>query len=250
MPDRTEHNHRPLWQLAVVLLLGVALAAGFVSLGVWQVQRLAWKRDLIERVENRVSSAPVAWTDVTGLPPDALEYRPVTVTGEFDHSVETLVQAVTEQGGGFWVLTPLRTDGRETVLINRGFVPSELRDPSARPEGQVTGEVTVTGLARLTEPDGAFLRENDHQADRWFSRDIAAIADAKALPNVAGFFVDADATPQPGGYPVGGLTVVQFRNAHLSYALTWFALAGMVIFGIVLLLRHENRARRQISSEG
>ena len=97
--------------------------------------------------------------------------------------------------------------------------------------------MTVTGLLRASEPGGGFLRANDPARDRWYSRDVAAIARARGLGEVAPFFIDADATPNPGGYPVGGLTVVAFRNDHLVYALTWFGLAGLSLFGVLLLGR-------------
>ncbi|MET0271314.1 MAG: SURF1 family cytochrome oxidase biogenesis protein, partial [Sphingomonas sp.] len=72
-------------------------------------------------------------------------------------------------------------------------------------------------------------------------RDVRAIARARRVGPVAPFFVDADAAPNPGGWPVGGLTVVAFRNSHLVYALTWFALAGLSLFGAVLTLRSRTR---------
>lgn len=168
-------------------------------------------------------------------------YRHVRARGVFDHGAEALVQAVTERGAGFWVLTPLRT-AQGIVLVNRGFVPENLRDPSRRAAGQVQGPVTVTGLLRMTEPRGAFLRSNDPAGNRWYSRDVAAIAGARHLGPVAPFFIDADAALNPGGYPVGGLTVVRFRNNHLVYALTWFALAGLCIAAFRLLLRGREAA--------
>ncbi|RYD42410.1 MAG: SURF1 family protein, partial [Sphingomonadales bacterium] len=125
--------------------------------------------------------------------------------------------------------TPLETP-RFTLLVNRGFVPKDRRDAKVRAVGNVVGVVTVTGLLRLTEPEGAFLRSNDPAADRWFSRDVAAIAKARGLRNAAPYFVDADARPNPGGYPVGGLTVVRFPDNHLVYALTWFALCALSLF--------------------
>ena len=160
--------------------------------------------------------------------------------GAFDHNRETLVQAVTERGAGFWVLTPLRTR-QGTVLVNRGFVPTELRDPATRAAGQAGDIVTVTGLLRANEPGGGFLRSNDPAGDRWYSRDVPAIARARGLGAVAPFFVDADATPNPGGYPLGGLTVVRFRNSHLVYAITWFALALLSVAAAVLVLRTTAR---------
>ena len=119
-----------------------------------------------------------------------------------------------------------------TVLVNRGFVPPDRRDPATRDAPQ--GDVTITGLLRVSEPGGAFLRNNDPASDRWFSRDVTAIAAAKNLSPTAPFFLDAER----GGdaYPIGGLTVLTFSNNHLIYALTWFALSAMLIaaFGYVL----------------
>ena len=214
---------------------GVAVAAVlaaialFLGLGVWQVQRLFWKLDLIERVDARLAAAPVAapgpdaWD---GLTRDADEYARVTATGNFLHEREVRTLAVTGRGSGYWVMTPL-VGSDFTVLVNRGFVPQDRRDPETREDGQVPGRVTVSGLLRLSEPGGGFLRANDPGAGRWYSRDVAAIAAAKGLKEpVAPYFIDADATPNPGGLPVGGLTVVHFRNTHLAYALTWFALAA------------------------
>lgn len=232
---------RPLWQVGVALAIGVALAAGFAALGVWQVQRLGWKQDLIARVDARVHAAPVPWTDIISLAPEDQEYRRVSVTGRFDHGAETLVKAVTERGGGYWVLTPLQAEDGQTILINRGFVPPERADPQTRQSAD--GIVTVTGLARLSEPGGAFLRANDPAGNRWYSRDVQAVAAASGLTNVAAFFIDADATPMPGGYPVGGLTVIAFRNTHLAYALTWFGLAAMSAGGVLMIARQERRAR-------
>ena len=194
----------------------------------WQVERLAWKRALIAQVDARLHAAPAAasWSAIG--PQDA--YRRVRVAGTFDHRAETLVQAVTAEGAGFWVVTPLRT-AQGVVLVNRGFVPAERHAPATRAAGQITGPVTITGLLRVTEPGGAFLRSNDPAANRWYSRDVAAIARARDLTQVAPYFIDADATPNPGGYPVGGLTVVKFSNNHLAYALTWFGLALLCLFG-------------------
>lgn len=220
--------------LLALCLLGTLL---FTALGIWQVERRAWKLDLIARVNARVNAAPVPlpsrerWAALGG--PQA-EYRHVQVRGTFLHEKETLVDALTELGPGAWVLTPLRTsDG--FILVSRGFVPPQLEEQATRLAGQLRGEVRVTGLLRLSEPHGRFLRPNQPQQDRWFSRDVAAIAHARGLPDVAPFFIDADATPNPGGYPIGGLTVIRFRNTHLLYALTWFGLAALCVTGLVLI---------------
>lgn len=223
------------------LALCVGLALAFGALGLWQLERRAWKLDLIQRVTARLQAPPgplpprAAWAAVEAQR-DA--YRRVRVAGVLQNDQETYVQAVTELGPGWWVMTPLRTD-QGVVLINRGFVPPERKAASTRPAAAPTGHVAITGLLRMSEPHGGFLRANDPRGGRWYSRDVAAIAQARHLQDAAPFFIDADATPNPGGYPVGGLTVVKFRNAHLAYALTWFALSGLSAFGALVVLRRK-----------
>ena len=237
----TPAQGRPPWQTGLALALAASLMIAFAALGIWQLQRLSWKLDLIAQVEARVHAAPESLQTLLARAPEDRAYRRVTVQGQFNHDAETRVQAVTELGGGYWVLTPLTTPEGQVLLVNRGFVPAERADPQTRPQGQVTGPVSVTGLVRLTEPGGAFLRSNDPAANRWYSRDVQAIAAARGLGQVAPVFLDADAAPVPGGVPVGGLTVIAFRNTHLIYALTWFALAGIAAAGVVLL-RRDRRA--------
>lgn len=215
-----------------------AAAALFVALGVWQVERRIWKLDLIAAVGRRIHAtsqpapSPPAWP---ALSAQAAAYTRVHASGSFLNDRETLVQAVTELGPGFWLLVPLRTDEGWTVLVNRGFVPPDRAAAETRRPKTSAGGVTVTGLLRAPEPGGAFLRSNDPAADRWFSRDVPAIAAARGLGPVAPYFIDVDATPNPGGYPVGGLTVVAFRNSHLVYALTWFGLAALCLGGLWIL---------------
>lgn len=211
----------------------------FAGLGIWQVERLQWKLDLIDRVERRIAARPMPLPGRAAWPKLAerdSEYTKVVVTGTFDHARETLVEALTVRGPGFWVMTPLRTTSG-TVLVNRGFVPPDRRWPERRMAGQVTGPVRVQGLVRPSEPGGRFLRTNQPDVDRWYSRDVTAIAARHDLGSVAPFFIDADAAPNPGGFPIGGMTVVQFRNAHLVYALTWFGLAALSLFGLAMVVR-------------
>ncbi|WP_290690842.1 MULTISPECIES: SURF1 family protein [unclassified Haematobacter] len=244
----TERAPRSPLRMGVIAAIGLVLTVCLLALGWWQVERRAWKHDLVARVDARIHAAPVAAPGPEAWPvgADTDEYRRVTVTGTFDHSRETLVQALTALGGGFWVMTPLATDQGFTVVVNRGFVPSDRRDEASREQGEIAGRTTVTGLLRLTEPGGGFLRSNDPAGDRWYSRDVSAIAAARSLSGtVAPYFIDADATPNPGGLPVGGLTVVRFPDNHLSYALTWFALAIGMAGCTIFVLRHEAGRRRR-----
>jgi len=249
--------------VAAWLVLAFLAFAGFVALGNWQVDRLAWKRDLMARVDARVHAVAVAppgrdeWPQVSAARD---EYRRVRATGVFLHDRETLVQAATELGGGFWVLTPLRMTTGDMVLVNRGFVPAERRDRAARKQDEPQGEVTVSGLLRITEPGGAFLRDNDPASDRWHSRDVAAIAQARGLADAAPYFIDAEAgapssrsgpdtSQAPSGeaaWPRGGLTVIAFHNSHLIYAVTWYGLALMVAGAVWYAGREEFRLRRRL----
>lgn len=238
--------------LAVLAACGIA---GLCALGVWQLERRVWKLDLIARVEARVHAAPVAapgpaaWPSVTAKRD---EYRRVRVSGRYLNDRETLVKAVTDLGQGFWVVTPLQTGDGDTILVNRGFVPPERRDPASRPAGQVGGQTVVTGLLRMTEPGGAFLRSNDPADNRWYSRDVQAIAAARGLRRVAPFFIDAEgpgaamsaAAVSGAAWPRGGLTVIRFPNNHLVYALTWFGLALMLAGASARVAREEWRLRR------
>ncbi|HKT77213.1 MAG TPA: SURF1 family protein [Sphingobium sp.] len=219
-------------------LTAVLLVAGFVSLGLWQVHRLAWKRDLIHKVETRIHALPIP-APRTAQPNDV--YLRVTASGTFLNDKATLVQAVTDRGAGFWVMTPLATTDGFTLMINRGFVPAGNRDRYARPAGRAK----VAGLLRLSEPGGGFLRANDPAAHRWYSRDVAAMAAAQHVPSpIANYFVDAEAGASSDALPIGGLTVLNFPNSHLSYALTWFALAAMTAGAYMFLMRYEWQQRR------
>jgi len=231
--------------LAVAALLLIVLFAG---LGTWQVFRLQWKLDLIARVDARVHAAPAPppsrdrWAGITSA---SDEYRRIRLHGTYLYDLTTPVQALTEEGSGYWLLTPLCTADGTIILVNRGFIPAELgartRYTAARAQGNpcagaAGSAVDVAGLLRTSEHDGTFTRTNDPVAGRWYTRDVAAIAAARGLAAVpvAPFFVDAAAGQNPSGspdQPVGGLTVVNFHNSHLVYAFTWYALALMVAAG-------------------
>ena len=211
----------------------------FAGLGIWQIERRSWKLDLIARVEVRIHGAPVAapgpveWTRIGATTDD---YRRVELHGRYLDAPDTLTMAVTERGPGFWVHAPFRSDAGFTVLVNRGFVPENRRGPGER-RATEDKDTKVVGLLRLSEPGGGFLRSNDPAAGRWYSRDVAAIAAAGRLGEVAPYFVDADAASEPGPLPQGGMTQVSFRNTHLIYALTWFCLALMSAGAAVFLVR-------------
>ena len=235
---------RPAWRV----LLAPGLAAGIgvailIGLGCWQIERMGAKQRLIARVEQRAYQAPqpappeAAWA---GLHPKTYDYARVQLAGTFRHDKEAHVHGLLSRGGGrdavqgYYILTPLTQREGTTVIVNRGFVPTERVDPATRPEGQIAGEQTITGLMRAPQPRGWFIPADDPAHNDWFTRDARAIGAALGLDRVAPFTVDADGMPNPGGLPLGGTTVLTFRDNHLQYALTWFALAlgliGVFIF--------------------
>ncbi|MBN9888878.1 SURF1 family protein [Salipiger abyssi] len=229
-------------RLILAGLVAALLFAGFSGLGIWQIRRLHWKRDLIERVDARVHAAPVAapgpdnWP---GIKAARDEYRRVTLSGRFLNDEEVLIYTPSDYGPADWVLTPLRRDDGSIVMVNRGLVPQALAE--AGQFDRDAGRVTVTGLLRISEDEGwLFSRANDPENQRWYRRDIDSITQAKGFATAAPYFVDAE-LGDPQRWPRGGQTVVRFRNAHLSYALTWFALAALTLAGFALLLRQDVR---------
>ncbi|MDL2400254.1 SURF1 family protein [Rhizobium mayense] len=247
--DTPSEKSRSTLTLAVWVILLLLLTAALIALGTWQVKRLSWKLDLIARVDARVHAppspapGPAEWPSIDAA---GYEYKHVRATGTFLNDKETQVYASTELGPGYWVLTPLRAGDGTIVVINRGFVPTDKRNPSTRPAGQLASETTVTGLLRINEPKGTLLRSNVPAQERWYSRDVTAIAEARGLQNVAPYFIDADDAKNPGDLPVGGLTQIVFPNNHLVYAITWYGLAVMT-FGLAAYLVCFERRRAKAS---
>ena len=245
-------------------LLLLTLLAGFfflvfAALGSWQVYRLQWKLDLIAKVDARVHAAPVAapgpheWQQVSA---ERDEYRRVSLSGRYLYSQTVAVQASTDLGSGSWLLTPLQLADGTLVLVNRGFVnvsPLKL-DANGLADAPAGQSTQVVGLLRMSEQGGGFLRSNDAAQNRWYSRDVKAIAQARGLSGVAPSFVDADkpsaeanaAVAPDAQKPVGGLTVIAFHNSHLVYAMTWYALALMSLGAGYWVIRDERRWRQRI----
>jgi surfeit locus 1 family protein len=216
-----------LWPgAAAFVALAILLALGF-----WQLERKAWKEDLIARIAERAHGEPAA------LPAPATfdqwsarddEFRRVRATGTFLHEFETPVHGLAPglRGApqqGYYLFTPLRLPSGAAVMVNRGFVPTGLRDPALRPGSQPAGEVTVTGLLRAPEQPTLFTPEDRPQEGQWFTRDPRRLASARGF-SVAPFYLEAEAG-KPGDWPQGGRFRLDLPNNHLGYAVTWFGIA-------------------------
>ena len=218
-----------LWP-AVMTVAGVAL---LISLGNWQMRRLAWKEGLIAAITERAHAEPIPIAEAERRGGD-VEYLRVKAAGRLLNDRELDFYAFDEQAGPGWhIVTPLRLADGSVVFVNRGFVPDELKDATKRAKGEPSGEVEIVGLARKPETPGAFTPANDPRKNVWYWRDISAMA-AAAVPGdkarVAPFVVDAELEPRPaGGWPRGGVTRLELPNRHLEYALTWYGLAAALL---------------------
>jgi surfeit locus 1 family protein len=216
-----------------------------LALGSWQIERLFWKERLISQREAAVAAAPIpvpqSFEQARGM-----EFRHVADEGVFLHDKEIFLGATSEAGGqGYQVLTPLLEPSGRAVFVNRGYIPAELKDPAKRAAGRIGGTVRLQGLLRLP-PEGRpvwFLPDNRPDLNYWFWVDLPAMSAAHHLDRVAPFYIDADATPNPGGWPKGGVTRLALPNNHLQYAITWFSLAVALIVIYVLYHRRNQGGR-------
>jgi surfeit locus 1 family protein len=231
-------THRSLLWPTIWAALGLLL---LLYLGTWQVQRLAWKEGLIAERNATLTAAPVALPKTLDEA-RALEFHPVRAEGEFLNDHELYLNAQALKGDqGFHIVTPFRLTDGKIVFIDRGFVPTDHKDPASRAAGQIAGTTTVTGLLRLPEPPGTFTPANEVAKNSWFSIDLPAMAQAAGVGAAQPFYIDADKTPNPGGWPQGGQTITDLPNNHLQYALTWYALAVALI---AIYIRFAIRRRR------
>jgi surfeit locus 1 family protein len=217
-----------------------------IGLSIWQVERLQWKEGLIAERTARTTAEPIALPP-TGTDLATLEFRKVAVTGSFDHAHEFYLAARSQNGNvGYWVVTPLKTDAGETVLIERGWVPENKKRPETRPEGQVGGTVTLDGFIRLPQVKSYFQPDNEPAKNVWFYLDPAQMAGFAAIPMRTDLYLDADLAPNPGGFPIGGQTRINLPNDHLQYAITWalLALSLAVVYVIFHLKLERERGHR------
>jgi surfeit locus 1 family protein len=218
--------------------LVLAAFAVLVGLGVWQLKRLGWKEALIAQIEARTKAPPITLAQAEALVRDGRDasYYRVTLDGRFHHAKELYLYAVSDGRVGWHVITPLETADGEMVLVDRGFVPDQFKDPATRASGQVENVVALTGIARAPDQQSLFTPDNEPKANRWFWRDLPSMARAMfpdGTIEVAPFFLEAEKGAVPGGWPEGGQTRLDIPNNHLQYAVTWFLLAAalLVIYG-------------------
>ena len=234
---------RPLLWPTVWTVPALALLIG---LGVWQLERREWKLALIADITAELKKPPVQMDtlEAAAKAGEKVAYHPVIVSGRLDNAHELYLYVAAPEDGsggppGYHVITPLLRVSGPTVLVDRGYVPETLKAPDMRVAGQIADLVTIRGVARQSSPPGLFTPAPEIAQRVWHSRDLATMAKALGPDPVAPFFVEADATENPGGWPRGGQTRVTLRNEHLTYALTWFGLAATLL-GVYLVYHRRN----------
>ncbi len=214
--------------LALVILLG---------LGSWQVDRLFWKQNLIAERQAHASEPPIAVpTDVA--PDPAMAFRAAYADGHFLNDQEMYLMARTRRGNiGFHLITPLEQEDGRIILVNRGWVPQDYRDPSTRPDSLIEGNVRVTGVLRLPQTRHWVQPENEPLENQWFFVDVDAMAEDSGADLASRYYLELDETEIPGGLPIGGQAKIDLPNNHLQYAITWYSLALSLI--VIFIMYHR-----------
>ena len=231
----------------VFALVGIAILVG---LGIWQLDRKVWKENLIAAMTERLNREPAdlpprdRWAQ---LDQQKEEFARVGFPAEFLPGQEALVYSAGSafrpdvQGPGYWVFAPARLAGGSIVIVDRGFVPLDRKDPASRAQGEPKGSVDIVGIVRWPETRGMFTPADEPQNNVWYVRDVAAIAAAKKWPLAAPFYIDQESPVPPGGLPLPGKLQVNLPDNHLQYAITWFglalALAGVYLVWVIRRLR-------------
>ena len=250
-----EQHRSGLLVPAVFTLVGLALLIG---LGVWQLERKAWKENLIDSITRRLSAAPaplpppVRWASLDEAHD---EFTRVTFRAVFENDQEALVFAGASafrpdtSGTGYWIFTPARPEGSARVVVNRGFVPEANKDRGTRAAGLINGPADIVGVLRWPEHGSWFTPGGEPARNLWFARDQLAIAAAKGWGNVAPFYVEQEAPLPPGGLPQPGKLTVNLPNNHLQYAITWFSLA-VVLAAVFIAFARARRREKEASGGG
>ena len=217
--------------------------AALIALGVWQIERLHWKEALIAEVNANMAAPPITLARALAMGEGA-QYRRVALEGHFDNAKEAYAFATADQGAPVYhVLTPFVLGDGSALIVDRGAIPPRLLDPKTRVAGEREGHTQIIGVWRTPDMPGLFTPAPDLARHIWYARDVSAIAKTDGVTLAAPVIIEADATPNPGSWPKGGQTVVNFVNNHLQYAITWFGLAAALAGVFVAYVVGQDRVR-------
>lgn len=215
-----------------LLIIGLGGAAILIWLGVWQIQRLAWKEAIIADIDSRVSAAPVALPAAPDPETDA--YLPIRATGTIgDDEIHVLVSQK-DVGAGYRIIAPFTLEDGRTVMVDRGFVLSRKKT-----QDRATGPATVTGNLQWPQETDSFTPDPDKAGNIWFARDVPVMADSLQTEPV--LLVTRASDPAPDGISPLPVDTSRIPNDHLQYAITWFSLAAIWL-GMSLFFLRRRRA--------
>lgn len=234
---------RPFFWLSFASLPSLAI---LIMLGVWQLDRLAWKTELIDRFNQRAEARP-APPPIKGADLAQMEFQNLALVGRFFHDQEIYLNGKTYEGNaGFHVITPFQTEEGLVILVNRGWVSEKYRLPESRPFSVSDEILPIKGILRLPQKKGYFVPENEPARGFWFTIMPDEIADYLKIDGViTSYYVDQLRTAEKITLPIAGKARIDVRNAHLNYALTWFGIALSLIG--VYLAYHINEGRLGIT---
>lgn len=213
------------------------------ALGTWQVQRLKWKTDLVEKLKTRTNFQPIELPEnLEDL--DTKEYYPIKVRGKFLYDKEFMAayRSLIKDGKpsdnyfsfgsqsqrGYHIITPFKLADRDlTILVNRGWIPKTMKNSSEIQKTNIQDEQEIVGILRLKERRPPFIPKNRPQQNMWYYRDVDEMAEKG---NASPIYIEMVFNKNLNQYPIGGQTRIELRNEHLSYLLTWYCLSAATAF--------------------
>lgn len=218
-----------------------------ISLGTWQVQRMAWKKDLLDHIRENLTDVPVVMPH-DYVDPAKYDFVRTVIRGAYMHDKEIAIGPRVFNGQmGYHIFVPFRRVSGPVVFVNRGWVPPEKLDPKTRFQGQVPGLVKVEGILRLLPAEKpAFVPENKPEDGKWYWMDLPAMARQAGIPaeRVLPLVLYEDSQPEIA-WPVGNQLNVNLPNNHLFYAIFWYCMAFVLcVIYVRIYLQHRAETRR------
>ena len=224
-----------LSRIAGPAAMTVVMLAILISLGVWQIHRLHWKRGILAAIDDAEQTAPIP------LPAAPSPFAKVEVTGTYEPGSAARYGADvrdTRAGPtlGEQALGVLRRPGAPPLLVDRGWAPDTAQPPLP------AGEQHLVGYVRGADRPGWFSATDDRTGRRFYTLDPAAIGPALGAPDLAPYTLVLLGRPAPGVWPSPAEHLPRPPNDHLNYALTWFGLAAILAVVFILYARKALRA--------
>ncbi|MCY4334132.1 MAG: SURF1 family protein [Litoreibacter sp.] len=203
-------------RMIVPLIFGCVGCAILISLGTWQVQRLAWKEGILAEIAQEIAAPPVALP--AQADPETDRYLPVMLEGDFTGEELHVLFSIKNVGPGYRVIALFNTKDGRRVLVDRGFAFTNEKDLNRSADN-----VSLIGNLHWPNEIDSFTPEPDIEGNIWFARDLPAMAEELGAEPL--LIVARSETPRTPGVSPVPVTPTGIPNDHLQYAITWFLLA-------------------------